>query len=277
MSNLVKKLSPPLSALTVAACATFFGQTAFADVIIPYIEYSGSPTIGRGNGTSTDPRNPGYGAMRIFIQKVMDYTSALPGGRKIIFQPDPKTGRAVNALRAGVQFANKNPQPKAAISDPNWGFIYNSVPFGRNFQQTLGFLYDAKVDAAGRNGITLAQAVLDSGGGTQIVFPVVASTMQGSGYFPRPIGKPQCHAGDADCENQGSGIGLAGLCTSGWRIRYLSPPENIVSRACDLLMQRGAIPAKTLQFYPAVGGQSVLLPMQTRTIQGFDSSPRLTI
>jgi hypothetical protein len=125
--------------------------------------------------------------MRIFIQKVMDYTSVLPGGRKIIFQPDPKTGRAANALRAGVQFANKDAQPKAGVADPNWGFIFNSVPFGMNFQQTLGFLYDAKVDEAGRNGITLAQAVLDSRGGTQIVFPVVASTMQGSGYFPRPI------------------------------------------------------------------------------------------
>jgi hypothetical protein len=256
-----------LSVLT-ALCASTLPVTA--DGIIPYNEYGGSPTIGRGNGTSTDPKSPGYGAMRIFIQKVMDYTGALPAGQKVIFQPDPKTGRAVNALRAGVQFANKDAQPKAAVSDPTWGFIYNSVPFGMNFQQTLGFLYNAKLDEIGRNGIELVQAVLDSRGGTQIVFPVVASTMQGSGYFPRPIGRPQCHGGDAECENHGTGIGLAGLCTSGWRIRYLSPPEDIVSRACDLLVQRGVIKAKTLQFYPAVGGQSVLLPMQTRTIQGFE-------
>ena len=46
--------------------------------------------------------------MRIFIQKVVDYTGALPTGQKVIFQRDQKTGRAVNALRAGVQFANKN-------------------------------------------------------------------------------------------------------------------------------------------------------------------------
>jgi hypothetical protein len=251
-------------------CATAFASSAIADVVIPYNEYSGSPTVGRGNGTSTDPRNPGYGAMRIFIQKVMDYTAALPAGQKVIFQPDPKTGRAVNALRAGVQFANKNAQPTAAVSDPSWGFIYNSVPFGMNFRQTLGFLYTAKLDEAGRNGIALAQEMLDRGGGTQIVFPVIGSTMQGSGYFPQPIGKPQCHAGDPDCKKEGNGIGLAGLCTSGWRIRYLSPPEDVVSRACDLLVQRGIIKAKTLQFYPAVGGQSVLLPMQTRTIQGFE-------
>jgi hypothetical protein len=264
------KSSLSLSALIVIVCGTFFGQSALADVIIQYNEYSGSPTIGRGGGTSTDPKNPGYGAMRIFIQKVMDYTGALPVGQKVIFQPDQKTGRDVNALRAGVQFANKNAQPRPAVSDPSWGFIYNSVPIGKNFQQTLGFLYDAKLPEAGNNGIALAQAMLDSRGGTQIVFPVIGSTMQGSGYFPRPLGRPNCHAGDADCEKQGNGIGLAGLCTSGWRIRYLSPPEDIVNRACDLLVQRGVIPRKTLLFYPAVGGQSVLLPMQRGTIQGFE-------
>lgn len=262
--------SRTIRSASLGLCAILVGSSAFADVVIPYNDYSGSPTIARGHGTSTDPKDPGYGAMRIFIQKVMDYTGTLPAGQKVIFQRDQRTGREVNALRAGVQFANKDAQPTAAVSNPSWGFIYNSVPFGMNFRQTLGFLYDAKPDEAGRNGIALAQAVLDSRGGTQIVFPVVGSTMQGSGYFPRPIGRPQCHAGDTDCEQQGNGIGLAGLCTSGWRIRYLSPPEDIVSRACDLLVQRGVIPAKTLQFYPAVGGQSVLLPMQTRTIQGFE-------
>ena len=269
------KLRKTLSALTAVVFSTIFGQSAVADVIIQYNEYSGSPTIGRGNGTSTDPKNPGYGAMRIFIQKVMDYTDehgpdALPAGQKVIFQRDQNTGREVNALRAGVQLANKSTEPRPTLSDPSWGFIYNSVPFGMNFEQTLGFLYDAKLDETRKNGIELAQAILDNRGGTQIVFPVVGGTMQGSGYFPQPIGKPNCNAGDADCEKQGNGIGLAGLCTSGWRIRYLSPPEDVLSRACDTLVQRGVIPSKTLQFYPAVGGQSVLLPMQRNTIQGFE-------
>ena len=264
-----------LSALTVVLCGAFFSRSAVADVVIQYNEYSASPTIGRGNGTSTDPRNPGYGAMKIFIEKVMDYTDdkgsdALPAGQKVVFQRNQSVGREVNALRAGVQFANIAAAPRPTVSDPDWGFIFNSVPFGMNFEQTLGFLYDAKLDSAGRNGIELAQAVLNSRGGTQIVFPVVASTMQGSGYFPQPIGKPDCAAGDTDCESQGNGIGLAGLCMSGWRIRYLSPPQNIVDRACDLLARRGVIRAKTLVFYPAVGGQSVLLPVQRRTIQGFE-------
>lgn len=264
-----------LSALAVFICVACFGQPAVADVTIPYNDYSGSPTIGRGNGTSTDPNNPGYGAMRIFIEKVMAYTDekgpdALPAGQKVVFQRSQNTSRAVNALKAGIQFGNANAKPKPVVSDPAWGFIYNSVPFGINFQQMLGFLYDTKMDALGVNGIELAQALLDKRGGTQIVFPVVGSTMQGSGYFPKPIGKPQCNAGDTDCLSQGNGIGLAGLCTSGWRIRYLAPPQDIVDRACNLLVKRGVIPVKTLTFYPPVGGQSVLLPMQRQTIQGFE-------
>ncbi len=245
-------------------------RPALADVVIHYNEYSASPTIGRGNGTSTDPTQPGYGATRIFIQKVVDYTGALPGGQTITFRPDPGTGRAVNALRAGVQFADQRAQPRAIVAEPSWGFAYNSVPFGMSFAQMLEFLYDAKVDDAGRNGIELAQALLDRRGGTQVVFPVVGSTIQGSGYFPRPIGKPICHAGDTDCQRQGDGIGLAGLCTSGWRIRYLSPPEDVLRQACDMLVKQGAIPANTLVFYPAVGCQSVLLPMQKGVIQGFE-------
>ena len=85
--------SKAVAALTVL-CALILGQPAIADVVVPYNEYSASPTIGRGNGTSTDPRNRGYGAMRIFIRKVTDYTSALPAGQKVIFQPNQQTGRA---------------------------------------------------------------------------------------------------------------------------------------------------------------------------------------
>ncbi len=264
-----------LSAFTVAACGWFLGLPALADVTIPYNEYSGSPTIGRGTGTSTDPKNPGYGALKIFIDKVKEYTDehgpdALPPGQKVIFQRDQGTGREINALRAGIQFANRNATTKPAFSEPSWGFVYNSVPFGMRFEQMLGFLYDAKMEGFGGNGLALAQSMLDSRGGTQIVLPVVGSTMQGSGYFPKPIGKPDCAAGDAECISQGEGIGLAGLCQSGWRIRYLAPPQHILDRACGLLVKRGVVPAKTLTFYPAVGGQSVLLPMQRRTIQGFE-------
>jgi hypothetical protein len=267
------KLQQTLSTFTAAACGALFSISALADVVIPYNEYSGSPTIGRGAGTSTDPRSPGYGALKIFIDKVKDYTDdqgpdALPPGQKVVFQRDPKTGREISALRAGIQFANKNAEKK--LSEPSWGFTYNSVPFGMRFEQMLAFLHDAKIEGSGGNGLALAQSLLDSRGGTQIVLPVVGSTQQGSGYFPKPIGKADCAPGDAECLSHGDGIGLAGLCQSGWRIRYLAPPQDIVDRACDILVKRGTIPAKTLTFYPAVGGQTVLLPMQKHTIQGFE-------
>ncbi len=259
-----------LGAAFVAATAV----AAQADVTISYNEYSASPTVGRGNGTSTDPKDPGYGAMRIFIQKVMDYTDdkgadALPAGQVVIFKPDNTVNRGVNALRAGIQFG-KNDPAKPVFSDPAWGFIYNSVPFGVTFDQMVDFLYNAKTDAQGRNGTQLAQSVLDSRGGTQVVIPVVGSTAQNSGFFPKPIGRAQCDAEDPDCLAQKGGIGLAGLCTSGWRIRYLSPPQDVVDRACDILLEKGVIKEKTLTYYPAVGGQPVLLPMQTATIQGFE-------
>lgn len=274
----------PANRLPEFALATaFFLVTAAAvaevakvtEVTIPYNEYSASPTIGRGNGSSTDPAHPGYGAMRFFIEKVIDYTDefgpdALPPGQKVVFRRDPATGREVNALRAGIQFAKRDAPDKPLVAEPGWGFIYNSVPFGLRFEQMMDFLYDAKIAGTDGNGLALAQALLDRRGGTQIVLPVIGSTMQGSGYFPQPIGAPDCRAGDADCLSQGAGIGLTGLCRSGWRIRYLAPPQDILDRACDRLVQRGVIPAKTLSFYPAVGGQSVLLPMQRGSIQGFE-------
>lgn len=269
------KTARTFPALTLAACTVLGGQAATADVTIPYNEYSASPTIGRGGGTSTDPENPGYGALRIFIDKVADYTDefgsdALPAGQKVVFQRSQNTGREVSALRAGIQLANRNAPEKPLVAEPSWGFIYNSLPFGLRFEQMMKFLYDARIAGFDGNGLALAQALLDRRGGTQIVLPVIGSTMQGSGYFPQPIGAPDCRAGDAECLSQGQGIGLPGLCRSGWRIRYLAPPQDILDRACDRLVQPGAIPAKTLSFYPAVGGQSVLLPMQRGTIQGFE-------
>ena len=258
--------------------AAFVGAAAAsaqADVTIPYNQYSESPTVGRGEGTSINPKDPGYGAMRIFIEKVLAYTDdkgpdALPAGQQVIFKPDQSVNRGVNALRAGIQFGKNAPGEKPVFNDPSWGFIYNSVPFGITFDQMTAFLYTAKTDAQGRNGTQLAQSVLDTRGGTQVVIPVVGSTAQNSGFFPKPIGRATCEAGDADCLAQKDGIGLAGMCTSGWRIRYLSPSQDIVDRACDMLVERGMIKQKTLIYYPAVGGQPVLVPMQTGTIQGFE-------
>jgi hypothetical protein len=101
------RASTVLRTAAIVTCGVALCPGAFADVTIPYNEYSDSPTIGRGAGTSTDPANPGYGAMRIFIEKVMDYTDdkgpdALPAGQKVIFQRSPGTARTVSAGRRAV-------------------------------------------------------------------------------------------------------------------------------------------------------------------------------
>lgn len=244
------------------------------EIIISYNEYSSVPSIGRGTGTSTDPRDPGYGAMRFFIEKVKEYTDdqgddALPPGQQVTFVPDQSVGREINALRAGIDFANKNGDGNRRTT---WGFIYNSWPFGIRFDQMVDFLYEAEIEIDGfsGNGRELAQFVLDRRGGTQVVFPVIGGTEQVSGYFPQPIGTPDCNEGDDECAGQGDGIGIEGICTSGWRLRYLNEPEEVLDRACSLLVDRNVIDEQTLTFFPSVGGQSVLIPMQRRIIQGFE-------
>src|SRR5688572_32023720 len=100
-----------------AAFAGAAAASAHADVTIPYNQYSESPTVGRGEGTSTNPKNPGFGAMRIFIEKVLAYTDdkgadALPPGQQVIFKPDQTVPRGVNALRAGLQLGRNVPGAK---------------------------------------------------------------------------------------------------------------------------------------------------------------------
>jgi hypothetical protein len=67
------------------------------------------------------------------------------------------------------------------------------------------------------------------------------------------------------------GIGLAGLCSASWKLRYLPPAENVLGLACDDLVARGVIPAKNLSFIAAVpGGGSLLDGLRTEAIQGFE-------
>ena len=242
------------------------------EVVIQYNDYgisstSENPTIGNGNGTA-DPRSPDYGAMRIFIQKAEEYTSALPGrNTKVSFVPIEGFPLQINALRPGVQLATTTTSPPV---NPPFGFLYNSMPFAMQEEHWLEFLYEAEATEEGLNGIELAQEQLDNLGSSQVAFPVVGSTSQGSGYFPKPIGKPLCHEGDQDCEAEGDGIGLAGLCTSGWEIRFLDAPGQVINVTCHLLKENGVIENVDLEFYPPVGGESVLKPAQNRDIQGFE-------
>ena len=199
---------------------------ASAGTEIRYNEYSASPTIGNGNGEIDGPASE-FGAMAIFIDRVRTLTRKLDGEQEVCFKPDQGTPRSLNALRPGVQFSNGD-----AFSEPSWGFLYNSMPFAMSFSDMLLFLYK-------KDGINLAQGILDARNGTQVAFPVVSSTMQGSGYFPKPLGRPLCREGDAECLAHGNGIGLAGLCTSGWEIRYLNTPETCSARLATCSLATG--------------------------------------
>jgi hypothetical protein len=48
--------SRTIRSASLGLCAILVGSSAFADVVIPYNDYSGSPTIARGHGTSADPK-----------------------------------------------------------------------------------------------------------------------------------------------------------------------------------------------------------------------------
>lgn len=239
-----------------------FSSAHGADVTINFAQYSSAPTIGNGTGNDNPDDLEGYGALSIFIEQVKKLT-ARTGDGTVTFSVGGAS-RAENALRAGVQYVKNG----VLQANPSWGFILNSVPFGMSFRQTLGFLY--KTQDNGLTGIELVNSVLDSNDGSQVAFPVVGSTGQGSGYFPKPVGKTQCNRRDAECHSYDDGIGLAAMCSEGWKIRYLNPNQTILSMACDNLVEDGVIRSNNLTFYPSVGGQSVLTPMQARAIDGFE-------
>jgi TRAP-type mannitol/chloroaromatic compound transport system substrate-binding protein len=169
--------------------------------------------------------------------------------------PIPKEFKnIVDAVSAGGPLAGGTGFDAAYVSggDLNaaWGFIYNSgVPFGPNFDEFIGFLYGKSVDNGGRTGLELLQQILDNSGRNIVAFPIVASSQQGSGYFMLPVG------------NVGKklGIGLAGLCQQNWTFRYLPPAQFVIDRACDNLVEKGAIPKKNIKFIQAVSGNASLV------------------
>jgi TRAP-type mannitol/chloroaromatic compound transport system substrate-binding protein len=148
-------------------------------------------------------------------------------------------------------------------SDVNktWGFLFNSgVPFGPTFDEYLGFLFGKSIDGQS-SGLDLIQSILDARNRNVVAIPIVGSSEQLSGYFKAPLD-------DIDGER---GIGISGLCTSGWTLRYLTPGENVLNQACDDLAAAGTIPAKTLKFVaPIPGGGSLVEAMQANLLQGFE-------
>jgi hypothetical protein len=143
-----------------------------------------------------------------------------------------------------------------------WGFLYNSgVPFGPTFDEYMGFLHGKSVHNGTQTGLELLQATLDAAGANVVAIPIVAGTEQGSGYFPKPVGPAP-----------GTwGIGLVGLCQAGWTFRYLPPAQNVLDRACDNLVARHVIQAKSIHFIAAVpGGGSLVSAVKRGQLQAFE-------
>lgn len=257
--------------------------TAFSEsVVIKYDRYSGSPTIegaktGTVDTTSTDPRDDNYSATAFFRQAVVEQTAALGEDEAVTFDITAVRGsaREINATRPGIDLIiadEHEADGRKRISGGAFGGnFYNSMPFSElTFDQYYGYLHDGRdesdpISKPGR-GIERANEELRARGGLQYAIPIAASTMQGSGFFREPIGKPLCDAADAECLGHGDGIGLKGMCEQDWVIRYLAPAQTILDQACT----SAAGTQQALRFYPAVGGQSPRIPLQLGAINGYE-------
>ena len=218
---------------------------------IAFREFSAAPSLARSAG-SQDPSSADYGALSIFVNEVRARGVELVGS----------AGTAPLADVAG------NVQPAIYVAggtlDPTWGFVYNSVPFGPSFEQMVSFLFDG-------GGVDLLNQIYLERGLDVVALPVVGSPPQMSGYFRRPVGIPECPAGDSSCLADSEGIGLAGLCTEGWTLRYLPPAETIVDRACDEVGR-----PQELTFVQAVpGGSALLRAVQLGDITGLEFASAL--
>jgi hypothetical protein len=229
-------------------------------IAIPMRVFTTSPSLGAKTGSVSDRKDPNYGALMVFIDKVAEYT-----GGAVNFSLASWAPTAPNTV---IQQVGINGDSKDAAYDnggalnPVWGFVFNSVPFGLDFDRMVEFLYD-------EGGLDLAQSLVDLRELNVKVLPVVGSTPQTSGYFKHPVGDPKCQ-GEADCRNE-TPIGLEGLCQADWTFRYLAPGQNVLDRACTTLL--GA--AKDIHFVTSTGGQSVLGAVQAGSVTAFEFATAL--
>jgi hypothetical protein len=240
------------------------GSFALEGTTIPLRVFSASPTLGMTNTSSTDPQSPSYGALKIFADKATAYSNGAVAFTAVQWQPTP--GKSVIQQVGSAIDYRKAAYDNGGALNPVWGFIYNSLPFGLDFERMFTFLYE-------RGGLQLAQALVDARGLNVKVLPVVASEPQGSGFFQHPIGKAFCN-GEADCKRE-SGIGLEGLCQAGWIWRYLPPAQYILDGACKQLLQEGLIPAQHMSFVSSVPGVTVLGAVQQGFVTAFEFATAL--
>jgi TRAP-type mannitol/chloroaromatic compound transport system substrate-binding protein len=224
---------------------------------IPVRVFSVSPSLGTELGGSSNPRDPKYGALQIFFDRVSEKTNGAVTLSPV--QWSPNAGNTVitqvgvnddplDASNGGV--ARDAAYDNGSALNPLWGFVFNSTPFGLPFERMYHFLYK-------RGGLALAQRLVETREPNVKVLPVVGSDPQFSGYFKQPIGTAECTEGmdPQDCSTEPA-IGLAGLCLSGWNLRYLPPAQYVLDLACDQLVGKNN---KTITFVSAVPGGGSLL------------------
>jgi len=243
-------------------CAT----AAFGKVVIPTRVFSTSPTLGAKDSSVSDFRSPNYGALKVFFDRAARYTrnavtfSLAPtwkadDGNSIIQQVGANNDPTADKLPRDSAYDN------GGTLNPVWGFMYNSIPFGPDFELMVRYLYEA-------GGLQLAQALVDARGLNVKLLPVVGSNPQGSGYFEHPIGKADCD-GEADCLHE-KPIGLAGLCTAGWTWRYYGTAQNVIASACSKLVDEKVIPRANIKLGKTVLGQTSLQDVQLGAITAFE-------
>ncbi|HEX7508042.1 MAG TPA: hypothetical protein VF550_14795 [Polyangia bacterium] len=232
---------------------------------IPTRVFSASPSLGARETSVSDYHSPNYAALSVFFDKVKKRTH-----QGVTFSIVPWSASSTNSVIQQVGIDNDPTDagvPRDAAYDaggalnPVWGFVFNSTPFGLEFDLMMRFLYD-------EGGLDLAQSIVDQRGLNVKLLPVVGSNPQGSGYLKQPIGKAQCN-GERDCLRQPP-IGLEGLCQAGWVWRYLPPAQDVLDRACNQLVQEGRIPTKNISFVSSIPGQSMLRSVQLGTITAFE-------
>lgn len=229
---------------------------------IPMRSFSPNPSVGGSETSVSDVDSPNYGAIKIFMEKAAAYTN---NGVKFSIASWSPTAPNTVIQQVGISNDSRDAAyDTGGALNPTWGLFYLSMaPFHLNYRQTLDWLYDG-------GGLDLAQSLLDARNLNVKIIPVLSSNPQIAGHFKAPIGRAKCE-GESACENTAP-VGMAGLCTSGWTLRYLPPGQFILDGACDAMVADGSIPAKNLTFVNAISGLSNLAAIQSGAVTGFEQA-----
>jgi len=230
--------------------------------------FSANPSVGGSATSVSDITSPSYGALAIFMEKAAAYTHG-----SVSFSVSNWAPTAPNTVieQVGIEGDSRDAAyDTGGALNPTWGLFYLSMaPFHLDYEQTLDWLYEA-------GGLELAQSLVDARHLNVKIIPVLSSNPQIAGHFKAPIGGASCE-GEHACE-QTEAVGLAGLCSSGWTLRFLPPGQDILDRACDAMVTDGSIAQKDLGFVNAISGLSNLAAIQsgvvTRLVQATQMDDR---